>query len=219
MSADPPLRVLLVEDHTLYRRGLSRMLTEEGFDVVGEAADGQAGLALAEQLRPDVLLTDLHMPIMGGAELTRRVCATDAPPKVLVLTISMEDADVLEAVRAGASGYLSKDAEGREIASAVRATARGEVAVAPSAAAALVGDVRRRAEGETGADGEGPGPLTEREREILTLLAQGLDNAAIARRLNLSPSTVKNHVSSILAKLGVESRVQAAVLAVRAGLV
>lgn len=217
MSSEAPLRVLLVEDHTLFRRGLSRLLTEHGFDVVGEAPEGQAGLALAEQLRPDVVLTDLHMPIMGGVELTRRVCATEAPPKVVVLTISMDDAEVIEAVRAGASGYLFKDADPREIASALRATGRGEVAVAPGAAAALVGDVRSHGEEEP--EGVPLGELTDREREILVLLVEGLDNAAIARRLFLSPSTVKNHVSSILAKLGVESRVQAAVHAVRSGLV
>lgn len=214
---DTPLRVLLVEDHTLFRRGLSRLLTEHGFDVVGEAADGQAGLDLAERLRPDIVLTDLHMPIMGGIELAREVCATDKPPKVLVLTISIDDEDVIEAVRAGASGYLIKDADPKEIASALRATARGETAVAPGAAAALVGDVRRH--GDDAPEIEPAGELTDREREILALLAQGLDNAAIARRLFLSPSTVKNHVSSILAKLGVESRVQAAVHAVRSGLV
>ena len=215
---DSALRVLLVEDHTLFRRGLSRLLTEHGFDVVGEAADGRAGLELAGQLRPDVVLTDLHMPIMGGVELAREVCALDDPPKVMVLTISLEDQDVVEAVRAGASGYLFKDAEARDIATALRATARGDVAVAPGAAAALVGDVRSHGE-----DGDSDGPplraLTDREREILILMVDGLDNSAIARRLFLSPSTVKNHVSSILAKLGVESRVQAAVHAVRAGLV
>ena len=218
MTADSPLRVLLVEDHTLFRRGLSRLLIEHGFDVVGEAPDGQAGLELVEQLRPDVVLTDLHMPIMGGVELARRVCALKRAPKVLVLTISLEDQDVVEAVRAGASGYLFKDAEAREIATALRATARGDVAVAPGAAAALVGDVRRHSE-EAESDEPPLGALTDREREILILMVDGLDNSAIARRLFLSPSTVKNHVSSILAKLGVESRVQAAVHAVRAGLV
>jgi DNA-binding NarL/FixJ family response regulator len=136
MPNEAPLRVLLVEDHTLFRRGLSRLLSEQGFEVVGEAPEGQAGLALAEQTRPDVVLTDLHMPIMGGVELTRRICAAKAPPKVVVLTISMDDAEVVEAVRAGASGYLFKDADPREIASALRATARGEISVAPGAAIA-----------------------------------------------------------------------------------
>ena len=216
MPTDPRLRVLLVEDHALFRRGLSRLLTEQGFDVVGEAANGEAGVALAAQTRPDVVVTDLHMPIMGGVEVTRLVTAGEPAPKVLVLTISVDDEDVLAAVRAGASGYLFKDADADQIASAIRSAARGAVAIAPGAAAALVDDVRSHVPPQAATtDAE----LTEREREILGLLVEGLENGEIARRLYLSPSTVKNHVSAILAKLGVESRVQAAVHAVRAGLV
>jgi DNA-binding NarL/FixJ family response regulator len=213
------IRILLVEDHALFRRGLSRLLTEHGFDVVGEAANGEAGVALAEHLRPDVVLTDLHMPVMGGVEVAKRVSEGASGAKVMVLTISMDDADVIAAIRAGASGYLYKDAEPREIASALRATARGEVAVGPGAAAALVGDIRSH-DGDDGAEPSPPltNELSDREREILALLASGLENAEIAQRLFLSPSTVKNHVSSILAKLGVDSRVQAAVHAVRSGL-
>jgi DNA-binding NarL/FixJ family response regulator len=218
MSSDRPLRVLLVEDHALFRRGLRRLLTEQGFEVTGEAGNGDAGVRLASELRPDVVVTDLHMPIMGGVELTRRISATADPPKVLVLTISDEDADVVEAILAGASGYLLKDAEPARIADAIRAAVSGDVTLAPGAAGALVDRVRSRRPAAPPPD-DGGAELTEREREILELLVEGLDNTEIGRRLYLSPSTVKNHVSSVLAKLGVESRVQAAVHAVRSGLV
>ena len=217
MSSDRPLRVLLIEDHTLFRRGLRRLLEEHGFDVTGEASNGEAGVRLAAELRPDVVVTDLHMPIMGGVEVTRHVTASSPAPPVLVLTISDSDEDVVEAVLAGASGYLLKDAEPDAIASAIRGAAAGDVTIAPEATGALVERVRDQAQPPE----QSPPAvdLSEREREILALVVQGLDNGQIARRLFLSPSTVKNHVSSVLTKLGVESRVQAAVLAVRSGLI
>ncbi len=217
MASDRPLRVLLIEDHTLFRRGLRRLLEEHGFDVAGEASNGEAGVRLAAELRPDVVVTDLHMPIMGGVDVTRHIATTSPAPPVLVLTISDSDEDVVEAVLAGASGYLLKDAEPDVIASAIRGAAAGDVTIAPEATGALVDRVRNQAQPPE----ESPPAvdLSEREREILTLVVQGLDNGQIARRLFLSPSTVKNHVSSVLTKLGVESRVQAAVLAVRSGLI
>jgi two-component system nitrate/nitrite response regulator NarL len=216
MPPDAPIRVLLVEDHALFRRGLRRLLTEHGFEVVGEAGNGEAGVRLAGELRPDVVVTDLHMPIMGGVDVTRRITAgADAPP-VLVLTISDSDDDVVDAIVAGAVGYLLKDAEPDDIATALRNAVAGDVTIDPSAAGALVDRVRTQAPAEE--EAERLPALSPRELEILELIVEGLDNAEIARRLFLSPSTVKNHVSSLLAKLGVESRVQAAVRAVRSGL-
>ena len=215
MPDDEPVRVLLVEDHALFRRGLRRLLDESGFAVVGEASNGEAGVRLAEELAPDVVVMDLHMPIMGGVDATRRITEQASPPKVLMLTISVEDEDVVEAIVAGASGYLLKDADAEVIVTAVRDAADGHVAVSPEVAGALVHRVRDDAPHA----GLGDVTFTDRELEVLRLLTEGMDNTDIAARLYISPSTVKNHVSSILEKLGVESRVQAAVHAVRAGLV
>ena len=215
ISGAPPVRVLLVEDHALFRRGLRRLLEEFGFEVVGEASNGEAGVKLVDELRPDVVVMDLHMPIMQGVEATRLICGRAAPPRVLVLTMSLEDDDVVEAVLAGASGYLIKDADAEVIADAVAAAAQGEVTISPAVAGSLVDRVR------AGTPQTVPGDVTftDRELEVLRLLAEGLDNPEIAARLFVSPSTVKNQVSSILEKLGVDSRVQAAVHAVRAGIV
>jgi len=215
MADGSPTRVLLVDDHTLFRRGLRRLLAEYDFEVVGEASNGEAGVRLAEELDPDVVVMDLHMPIMNGVDATRRITEQPGAPKVLVLTISLDDADVLEAVHAGASGYLIKDADPEVIAGGVREAAAGGSSIAPSAAGVLVERVREDRPAPDVAEVE----FTERELDVLRLLAEGLENADIAARLYVSPSTVKNHVSSILDKLGVESRVQAAVHAVRAGIV
>jgi DNA-binding NarL/FixJ family response regulator len=216
MPAESPLRILLVEDHALFRRGLRRLLEEQGFDVVGEGANGQAGVRLASELRPDVVVMDLHMPIMTGVEATRQIMASSPRPQVVMLTMSEQDEDVLEALNAGASGYLLKDAEPDVIAGAIRAAAIGDVTIDPATAGALVERLRATA---PAAEQAVALELSEREREVLALVVEGLENAEIGRRMHLSSSTVKSHVSSILAKLGVDSRVQAAVLAVRSGLV
>ena len=208
-----PLRVLLVDDHDLFRAGLRELLEEEGF-TVDDASSGEAGLRRCRSLRPEVVVMDLNMPGMSGIEATRQVLAVHPDASVLMLTVAADDERVLEAIRAGAVGYLLKEARLAEIVAGVKAAADGRWPIAPRVAGALVASVREREAG-------GPSPevdLTERERAVLALLAEGHDNAAIAGRLFISPSTVKNHISNVLAKLGVENRVQAAAYAVRHGL-
>ena len=211
------LRVLLVDDHALFRRGLRRVLAEHGFEVVGEASNGEAGARMASELRPDLVVMDLHMPILSGVEATRRIRTADPDARIVVLTISEDEGDVVDALLAGASGYLLKDAEPDVIAQGLNAAADGSALISPAATATLIARVREQ-EAAAGPPTAAPEDLTDREVEILRLVAQGLDNTQIADQLFLSPSTVKNHVSSILGKLGVEGRVQAAVLAVRSGL-
>ena len=207
--------MLIVDDHDLFRTGLRALLEEEGFEVA-DAVSGSAAVRRVASLSPDVVVMDMNMPGMSGVEATPLVLEAAANSSVLMLTIATDDGRVLDALRAGASGYLLKDSPLAEIADGIRAAAAGHSTIAPRVAAALVDSVR--------AAGPRPSPravpeLSAREREVLELLAQGYDNIAIAGRLYLSPSTVKNHVSTILHKLGVDNRVQAAVRAVRAGLV
>ena len=206
-----PLRILLVDDHGFYRSGLRSMLAAEGLDVM-EARSGRAAIDLVAAVRPDVVLMDLHMPEMSGVEATRVLAETTAVP-VVMLTISAHDGDVVEAVRAGARGYVLKDASLEEILAAVRAAAAGDAWVSPRVAAPLLARVRTQ-------DDAPPAraPTTElsaRERQVLRFIASGMDNAAIGREMHLSDGTVRKYVSSILAKLGVDNRVEAAVYAVR----
>ena len=194
------IRVILVDDHELFRRGLRELLEEQGLRVIGEAGDGEDALRLASHAQPDVVVMDLHLPRMSGVEAARKLAVAAPAVKVLMLTISGDEQSVTEAIEAGAQGYLLKDATIDEIAVGVRAAAAGEALISPRIAVA------------TGAS------LTEREREVLRLVAEGRDNQEIAEALTISPSTVKNHVSSILEKLGLDNRIQAAVYAVRRGL-
>jgi two-component system, NarL family, response regulator LiaR len=208
-----PLRVLLVDDHDLFRAGLRELLEEEGF-TVDDVPSGEAGVRRSRTMRPDVVVMDLNMPGMSGIEATRQVLAVHPDASVLMLTVAADDKGVLEAIRAGAVGYLLKEARLAEIVAGVKAAADGRWPIAPRVAGALVASVRER-------DAEPPTAtveLTERERAVLALLAEGHDNAEIAGRLFISTSTVKNHISNVLAKLGVENRVQAAAYAVRHGL-
>ena len=217
MATESEIRVLLVEDHALFRQGLRELLVDAGLAVIGEAADGQSAVRLAEQLKPDVVVMDLHMPRMDGIDATSEIMKQERPPVVLVLTVSTTDDDVLDAIAAGAAGYLLKDAAADELVSAVRNASSGRSPLSPSVAGALLKRVREQSGGT-----DEPAELlslSARETEILRLVAQGRDNTEIAQELYLSPSTVKNHVSSILEKLGVDSRVQAAVRAARAGIV
>ena len=209
-----PIRVVVVDDHHFFRQGLRSLLEEHGFEVVGEATSGEAAVGLTLELEPGVVVMDLHMPGISGVEATRRLIERGSAARVLVLTVSAADSDVLEAMVAGACGYLLKDTAPDRIASGVRAAAAGEFMLSPSVAARLVDRVR-------GASPEPPATveLSGREIEVLRLIAEGRDNAEIAEKLVISPTTAKNHVSKILGKLGVESRVQAAIYAVRAGIV
>ena len=213
-----PIRVIVVDDHDLLRKGVRDLLTEHGLQVVGEAADGDDAVRLVAHAAPDVVVMDLNMPRMSGIEATRRLARVSPTSRVLVLTVSADDETVADAIEAGASGYLLKDASGDEIASGVRAAAAGEALISPRIAARLL-ERMRPAEGSQG-PGSGTGAeLTDREAEVLRLLAAGRDNAGIAQELYISPRTVKNHISSILAKLHVDNRIQAAVYAVRKGIV
>ena len=217
VDSDSEIRVLLAEDHALFRQGLRELLHAAGLSVIGEASDGVTAVRLTRELRPDVVVMDLNMPRMDGIDATSEIMKAERPPVVLILTVSTTNDDVLDAIAAGASGYLLKDAAADEIVSAVRNANAGSSTLSPTIAGAVVRRVR-----EQSVATDQPQDLHElsaRETEILRLVAQGRDNTEIAQELYLSPSTVKNHVSSILEKLGVDSRVQAAVRAARAGIV
>lgn len=217
MSAAPAIRVLLVEDHELYRQGLDEMLRGEGFAVVGQAGRGDDGVALALRARPDVVVMDLNLPGLPGAEATRRIVAEAPEVRVLVLTISTGSVELLDALLAGARGYLVKGAPLADLARGVRAVAAGELLLGRTVADEVLDRVRRGSPG--GARPPGIGDLSERERDVLRLMAAGRDNTEIAGELQVSLTTVKHHVSNVLEKLGVENRIQAAVAAVRDGLV
>jgi DNA-binding NarL/FixJ family response regulator len=219
--ATVPARVLLVDDHDVFRRGLAQLLRAEGLTVLAEASSGEAGVRLAAELRPDVVLMDLSMPGMSGVEATRAIVASDAPAAVVVLTLSDDDASMLDALLAGAAGYVLKDATLEQIVAAVRAATAGDAVIPPRIAPELLRRVRAADSMRAAAAGAGDGAveLSERELEVLRLIVDGRDNAAIAAELFISPNTVKSHVASIFAKLGVESRLQASVQALRRGLV
>jgi DNA-binding NarL/FixJ family response regulator len=204
------VRVLIVDDHPVVRQGLRTFLDlQEDITVVGEAADGRSGVAAAEELRPDVVLLDLRMPGSDGLEALRGLRERANPARVLVITSFTEPAAVLPAVRAGASGYVYKDIDPPALAAAIRSVHAGHVLLHPDV-------VRALAAGEAAPAGS---QLTAREREVLAELARGRSNREIARGLSLSEKTVKTHVSAILTKLGVQDRTQAALRAVRSGLV
>jgi len=200
-----------VDDHSVVRQGLRAFLEgDRGIELVGEAKDGSEAVRMAQRLRPDVVLMDLLMPIMDGFEATSVVRRELPDTEVLALTSVLEDASVVGAVRAGAIGYLLKSAEPEELRTAIRAAAAGRVQLAPEAAARLMREVRAP---------EGPEKLSERETEVLRLVARGYANKTIARELGITERTVKAHVGSILSKLRLESRTQAALYAGRIGLV
>lgn len=217
-SAAEPLRVMVVDDHDLFRSGLRRLLdAEPGLQVVADECRGDDAVKRAAELRPDVVVMDIRMPGMSGIDATRALLEASPDSAVLMLTICESEDDVLNSVLAGALGYLVKDATLPEIVSAIHATSAGESIIAPRVAGALLARLRRHGAAER----EAPiaAQLSERELDVLRLLVAGSDTAEISQQLQLSPSTVKHHISSMLEKLGVENRVQAAVVAVRLGLV
>jgi DNA-binding NarL/FixJ family response regulator len=212
------IRVLLVDDHAIFRVGLRRLLEDQDFEVVAEASDGASAVRLARSLSPDVVTMDTDMPGMSGVEATERILRAAPTARVLVLSSSAEESDVVDAVMAGACGYLLKRSSPEELAMGVKACANGESMVSPSVTGQLL---RRFRSGGTNQSFAEPfeRELSDRELEILKLLAQGKDNAEIARVLILSPKTVKNHISAILRKLEIDNRIEAAVYAVRRGIV
>jgi DNA-binding NarL/FixJ family response regulator len=210
------IRVVVADDQELVRTGLRTILDGQGFDVVGEAADGREAVEAARRLRPDVVVMDVRMPNMDGLEATRRIVAEPSPPRVLVLTTFDLDEYVYEALRAGASGFLLKGAPTAQVVEAVRVVAAGDALIAPSVTRRLIDEfARSRPEAVSAPELE---ELTEREREVLDLLAQGRSNPEIAEALVVTAATVKTHVAHILSKLGVRDRVQAVILLYESGL-
>ena len=211
------VKVLIVDDHDLFRTGLRALLEEEGFEVT-DSAGGAAGVRRACGFAPDVVVMDMHMPEMSGVEAIPLMLDAAPDASILMLTIATEETEVLDAVRAGASGYLLKDAELSEIAAGIRAAAAGHSTIAARVAGHLLLSVRTNDAAAPSCPSPGGPELSLREREVLTLVTDGCDNAEIAGRLYVSVSTVKNHVSRLFEKLGVDNRVQAATFAVREGL-
>jgi DNA-binding NarL/FixJ family response regulator len=213
------IKLIVADDHALARGGLRAMLgAEDDLEVVGEAADGAEAVDLALKLRPDVVVMDIRMPRLDGIEATRRLRAHAGAPDVLVLTTFDLDEYVYEALRAGAGGFMLKDAAPSQLAEAVRTVAAGESLLAPAVTRRLVERYVRRPPADKVREREF-GDLTERELEVLTLIARGLSNAEIGEQLFLSEATVKTHVTRILSKLGLRDRVQAVVRAYESGLV
>jgi DNA-binding NarL/FixJ family response regulator len=220
--AASPIRVLLVDDQPLLRTGFRMILeTEPDIAVVGESGDGEAAVAAARALQPDVVLMDVRMPRMDGVQATRLItgAARDNAPRVLVLTTFDLDEYVVEALRAGASGFLLKDVPAEDLVDAIRVVATGEAVVAPSVMRRLLDQFASRLPAANAPIPASLAILTERERQVLKLVARGLSNAEIAAELVVSETTVKTHVGNLLTKLGVRDRVQAAVYAYESGLV
>ena len=265
------VRVLIVDDHDLFRSGLRNLLEEEGVQIVGEASAGQEALKIVRELAPDVVVMDLNMPGMGGVEATRHISTIAPLTRVLMLTISDQDNDVIDAILAGACGYLLKDSSIQELIAGIRAASQGESLISPTIASKvlqrvrasnrqpeiestiraelsdreievlkLIAGIRAASQGESlisptiaskvlqrvRASNRQPeiestirAVLSDREIEVLKLIANGKDNAMIAAELHISPKTVKNHISNILMKLQIDNRIQAAVYAVRSGIV
>ena len=210
------MRVLIIDDHALFRVGLQGLLEQRGIEVADAVASGIEGIQRAAELKPDIVLLDLRMPDMGGLEVLQKLRETESAIPVVMLTTSNEEADLIKSLRSGAQGYLLKDMEPDELVSALRDIENGKNVVAQDLTDALA----RMVQGDTNvADEEGPfSELTPREMEILCLLAEGQSNKLIARNLGISDGTVKLHVKAILRKLGIHSRVEAAVIAVEQGL-
>ncbi|MEX2658330.1 MAG: response regulator transcription factor [Acidimicrobiales bacterium] len=217
VTAPGPIRVLVVDDHALFRRGICQVLLgEEGIEVVGEGDDGEAAIAMADELAPDVVLMDVRMPNMSGIEATRRLAEALPSARILMLTVSDEEDDLYEAIKAGAAGYLLKEISIEEVADAVRAVVQGQTLISPSMASKLIVEFASLSRRSEESQARVPAPrLTERELEVLKLVAQGLTNRDIGVQLFISENTVKNHVRNILEKLHLHSRMEAVLYAVK----
>jgi DNA-binding NarL/FixJ family response regulator len=210
------IRVLLADDHKMLREGLRRSLSEEGFDIVGEAENGDQAVRLATELQPDIVLMDVSMPELDGVEATRAIRKEDRAPQVIMLTMHADKEVLADAIRAGASGYLVKDCSIEEIAEAIRMAMQGDTALSPQLAATMLDEVRRLDIPDTAEDDR---VITKREEEVLQLIADGCSTPEVAAQLYISQKTVKNHLASIYQKLDARDRTQAVLQAVRMGIV
>jgi two-component system NarL family response regulator len=214
--SDEPIRVLIVDDHALFRRGLVMVLEQEkDIDLVGEAGDGAEAVNIAQDTMPDVVLMDVRMPRRGGIEATSQIKALAPHIKILMLTISDEEADLYDAIKAGASGYLLKEISIEEVANAIRQVHAGQSMISPSMASKLLTEFATMVKKTDEKPAAAQPRLTEREMEVLRLVAKGRNNRDIAKELFISENTVKNHIRNILEKLHLHSRMQAVVYAVR----
>ncbi len=209
------VRVVLADDHRILREGLRRSLEAQGVEVVGEAADGDEAVELAEELHPDVVLMDVTMPVLDGVEATRRIRQRQPEVRVVMLTMHADEATMARAIRVGADGYLVKDCSSEEIADTLRLVAAGDTAVSPQVAVSMLAQVQALPSGGVGAEEV----VSKREEEVLQLIADGCSSAEVAERLFISQKTVKNHLASIYHKLDARDRTQAVLRAVRMGIV
>ena len=213
---DHPVRLLLADDHRMLRESLRRSMEDNGFDVVGEAPDGAEAVRLATELKPDVILMDVTMPVLDGVEATRQVRDRVPSTQVVILTMHADREVLVDAIRAGAAGYLVKDCSTEEVVDTVRKAATGETALSPELAASMLGEVRELVRREEA----GAEPIiSKREEEVLQLIADGLSTTEVAAKLYISVKTVKNHLASIYQKLDTRDRTQAVLQAVRMGIV
>jgi DNA-binding NarL/FixJ family response regulator len=213
---DQPVRLLLADDHRMLRESLRRAMEDNGFDVVGEAPDGAEAVRLAEELRPDVILMDVTMPVLDGVEATRQVRDRVPGTQVVILTMHADKEVLVDAIRAGAAGYLVKDCSTEEVVDTVRKAAAGETALSAELAASMLGEVRDLVRRE---DAGAEPIISKREEEVLQLIADGLSTTEVAAKLYISVKTVKNHLASIYQKLDTRDRTQAVLQAVRMGIV
>ncbi|MEU0861132.1 response regulator transcription factor [Streptomyces griseofuscus] len=219
-SGADPIRVLIADDQEMVRQGFTVLLNAQpGIEVVGQAVDGREAITRSAELSPDVVLMDIRMPELGGIQATEHIVVTQPAVKILVLTTFDLDEYVYDALRAGASGFLLKDASADKLAEAVRVVAGGDALLAPGVTRRLIAEFSRLHGGRRSPQHRRVGDLTERETEVLALIAQGLSNAEIAGRLVVAEQTVKTHVGRILVKLGLRDRTQAAIFAYESGLI